>query len=161
MQLPIQFLYGRELHPLHQMKHITLTNDTDADGDALTAALATNPQYGTNNKPNGTFNYVHDRASISSDNFTYTANDGKVTGAPVTVSIVVTGTNDPPIAANDVIIVPLNGTNTPDNGNNSLLANDSDPDGDALTATLVSSPSFGTLTLNPRYIYLRAKWHTK
>ena len=128
-----------------------LANDTDADGDALTAALATNPQYGTITiNPNGTFNYVHNGASISSDNFTYTANDGKVTGAPVTVSIVVTGTNDPPIAANDVIIVPLNGTATTlDNGNTSLLANDSDPDGDALTATLVSSPSFGTLTLNP------------
>ena len=73
-----------------------------------------------------------------------------MTGAPVTVSIVVTGTNDPPTASNDNIIVPLNGTATTlDNGATSLLVNDSDPDGDALTVTLVSSPSFGTLTLNP------------
>ena len=99
---------------------------------------------------NGSFTYVHNGASFSTDSFTYTANDGKVTGAPVTVSIVVTGTNDPPTASNDNIIVPLNGTATTlDNGNTSLIANDSDPDGDALTATLVSSPTYGTLTLNP------------
>ena len=128
-----------------------LTNDTDADGDPLTAALGTAPQYGTITiNSNGSFTYVHNGASFSSDSFTYTANDGKVTGAPVTVSIVVTGTNDPPTASNDNIIVPLNGTATTlDNGNTSLIANDSDPDGDALTATLVSSPTYGTLTLNP------------
>ena len=131
-----------------------LANDTDADpGDAaiLTAALSTAPQYGTITiNTNGSFTYVHNGASFSTDSFTYTANDGKVTGAPVTVSIVVTGTNDPPTASNDNIIVPLNGTATTlDNGNTSLIANDSDPDGDALTATLVSSPTYGTLTLNP------------
>ena len=131
-----------------------LANDTDADpGDAasLTATLTTSPQYGSMTlNANGTFTYVHNGASFSSDSFAYAANDGKVTGAPVTVSIVVTGTNDPPTASNDNIIVPLNGTATTlDNGATSLLANDSDPDGDALTATLVSSPSFGTLTLNP------------
>ena len=128
-----------------------LTNDTDADGDALTASLGTAPQYGTITiNSNGSFTYVHNGANFSSDSFTYTANDGKVTGAPVTASIVVTGTNDPPIASNDNIIVPLNGTaNTLDNGNTSLINNDIDPDGDALTVTLVSSPTYGTLTLNP------------
>ena len=96
-----------------------LTNDTDADGDPLTAALGTAPQYGTITiNTNGSFTYVHNGASFSTDSFTYTANDGKVTGAPVTVSIVVTGTNDPPTASNDNIIVPLNGTATTlDNGN--------------------------------------------
>ena len=131
-----------------------LANDTDADpGDValLTATLTTNPQYGNITlNSNGTFTYVHNGASFSSDSFAYAANDGKVTGAPVTVSIVVTGTNDPPTASNDNIIVPLNGTATTlDNGATSLLANDSDPDGDVLTVSLVSSPSFGTLTLNP------------
>ena len=129
-----------------------LDNDTDADpGDTLTAALASNPQYGTITiNANGTFNYVHNGASFSSDSFMYTASDGKITGAAVSVSIVVTGTNDPPIANNDVIIVPLNSTvTTLDNGNTSIIANDSDPDGDILTATLVSSPTYGTLTLNP------------
>ena len=38
---------------------------------------------------------------------------------------------------------------TLDNGSTSLTNNDTDPDGDVLTVSLVSSPSFGTLTLNP------------
>lgn len=128
-----------------------LANDTDADGDALTAVLVTNPTEGTLTlNSNGTFSYAHGGGNLSSDSFTYSANDGKINGAPVTVSITVTGTNDPPVANDDNIIVPLNGTvTTLDNGQNSLLANDSDPDGDALTATLVTSPSFGTITLNP------------
>ena len=128
-----------------------LANDTDADGDALTAVLVTSPTEGTLTlNSNGTFSYVHGGGNLSSDSFTYSANDGKINGAPVTVSITVTGTNDPPVANDDNIIVPLNGTvTTLDNGQNSLLANDSDPDGDALTATLVTSPSFGTITLNP------------
>ena len=128
-----------------------LANDTDADGDPLTAVLVTNPTEGTLTlNPNGTFSYVHGGGNLSSDSFTYSANDGKINSAPVTVSITVTGTNDPPVANNDNIIVPLNGTATTlDNGQTSVIANDSDPDGDVLTATLVSSPSFGTLTLNP------------
>lgn len=128
-----------------------LANDTDGDGDPLTAILVSNPTEGTLTlNPNGTFSYVHAGGNLSSDSFTYSANDGKINSAPVTVSITVTGTNDPPVANNDNIIVPLNGTATTlDNGQTSLLANDSDPDGDVLTATLVSSPSFGTLTLNP------------
>ena len=128
-----------------------LANDTDADGDPLTAVLVTNPTEGTLTlNTNGTFSYVHGGGNLSTDSFTYSANDGIINSAPVTVSITVTGTNDPPVANNDNIIVPLNGTATTlDNGQTSIIANDSDPDGDLLTATLVSSPSFGTLTLNP------------
>ena len=128
-----------------------LANDTDTDGDPLTAVRVTNPTEGTLTlNPDGTFSYVHGGGNLSSDSFTYSANDGKINSAPVTVSITVTGTNDPPVANNDNIIVPLNGTATTlDNGQTSVIGNDSDPDGDALTATLVSSPSFGTLTLNP------------
>ena len=129
-----------------------LSNDTDADaGDPLTAVLVTNPTEGTLTlNPNGTFSYVHGGGNLASDSFTYSVNDGKITGAPVTVSITVTGTNDPPIANDDNIIVPLNGTiTTLDNGQTSLTANDIDPDGDVLTASLVSTPTFGTITLNP------------
>ncbi|MEL0274952.1 MAG: Ig-like domain-containing protein, partial [Flavobacteriaceae bacterium] len=128
-----------------------LANDTDGDGDPLTAVLVTNPTEGTLTlNPNGTFSYVHGGGNLSSDSFTYSANDGKINSAPVAVNITVTGTNDPPVANNDNIIVPLNGTATTlDNGQTSVIANDSDPDGDVLTATLVSSPSFGTITLNP------------
>ena len=36
-----------------------------------------------------------------------------------------------------------------DSASRGVLANDSDPDGDSLTAILVTGPSHGTLTLNP------------
>ncbi|MEN8852622.1 MAG: Ig-like domain-containing protein, partial [Candidatus Arcticimaribacter sp.] len=122
-----------------------------ADGDPLTAVLVTNPTEGALTlNSNGTFSYVHGGGNLASDSFTYSANDGKINGAPVTVSITVTGTNDPPIANDDNIIVPLNETiTTLDNGQTSLTANDIDPDGDVLTASLVSTPTFGTITLNP------------
>ena len=103
-----------------------LDNDTDADGDALTAQLVTNPTYGTITlNPNGTFTYVHNGANQTTDSFTYRANDGKISGAPVTVSINVSNTNDPPVANDDTIVVALNGTATTlDNGTTSLTNND-------------------------------------
>ncbi len=128
-----------------------LANDTDPDGDPLTAVLVTNPTEGALTlNSNGTFSYVHGGGNLSSDSFTYSANDGEINGAPVTVSINITEANDPPVANDDNIIVLLNGTvTTLDNGQNSLLANDSDPDGDVLNASLVSTTTFGTITLNP------------
>ena len=131
-----------------------LDNDTDLDpGDnaLLTAVLVTPPTHGTITlNPDGTFVYNHNGSDQPTDSFTYSADDTKVTGAPVTVSITVSNTNDPPVANDDTIVVALNGTATTlDNGSTSIMANDIDPDGDPLTLTLLSSPTFGTLTLNP------------
>lgn len=131
-----------------------LWNDTDADaGDAatLTAIKVTDPSHGSLTLDlDGTFVYVHNGDDQSSDSFTYSASDGKIIGTPITVSIAVTGTNDPPVAYDDTMIVALGGTATTlDNGYTSFATNDIDPDGDVLTVSIVSSPSFGTLTLNP------------
>ena len=55
-----------------------LDNDTDPDGDALTAIKLTNPSRGTVTlNANGTFLYTHDGSNESTD-FTYSANDGKL-----------------------------------------------------------------------------------
>jgi len=61
-----------------------------------------------------------------------------------------TGGNSAPAASPDSLTVALSGTQTVlDSGQTSVLANDSDPDGPlALTATLVSGPSRGTLAPN-------------
>jgi len=130
-----------------------LWNDTDADaGDAatLTTIKVTDPSHGSLTlDSDGTFVYVHNGDDQSSDSFTYSASDGKIIGAPITVSIAVTGTNDPPVAYDDTLIVALGGTATTlDNGYTSFSTNDIDPDGDVLTVSIVSSPSFGTVTLN-------------
>ncbi|MCW3785920.1 Ig-like domain-containing protein [Plebeiibacterium sediminum] len=75
-----------------------LDNDSDADGDALTAVLMSNVSYGTLTlHPNGTFNYTHDGSENHSDSFTYAANDGSSNGNTVSVSISVTPVNDDPV----------------------------------------------------------------
>ena len=127
-----------------------LANDTDPDGDALTAVKVTNPSKGTVTlNANGTFLYTHGGSNESTDSFTYSANDGKIDSAPITVSINVTGTNDAPVANNDTIIVDIGATATSlDNGQTKVTYNDIDPDADSLTVTLVSSPTYGNLTLN-------------
>ncbi len=128
-----------------------LDNDTDAEGDPLTAELVTQPSDGALTlNSDGSFTYIHNGNSNANDSFTYRANDGKISGSPISVTITVTNTNDAPVANNDTIVVAINGTATTlDNGNTSVTDNDTDPEGDSLTVTLVSSPTNGTLTLNP------------
>ena len=55
--------------------------------------------------------------------------------------------NNAPVASNDTYFVAKNGTLTV-NASNGILANDSDADGQSLTAALLSSPAKGSLSLN-------------
>ena len=72
-----------------------LTNDTDAEGNALTAILVSAPANGTLTlNANGTFSYTHNGGETTTDSFTYKVNDGTVDGNTVTVSINVTPVND-------------------------------------------------------------------
>lgn len=80
-----------------------LFNDSDPDGDSITAVLVTPPsQHDTMTagaftlNPDGTFLYVHDGSSGVSDQFTYLTRDaGGLESAPVTVMITI---NSPPTA---------------------------------------------------------------
>ena len=71
-------------------------------------------------------------------------NGGKDTA---TATINVTGTNDTPIGKADSYTVNEDNTLTVQ-ANAGVLANDKDPDHDALTAVLVTGPAHGTVTLN-------------
>ena len=67
-----------------------LANDTDADGDALTAALEAGPANGTLTlNGNGTFTYTPNLNFVGTDSFTYTANDGSAASNIATVTITV------------------------------------------------------------------------
>src|SRR5438093_1321541 len=81
------------------------------------------------------------------DSFTYKASDGQAQSGVATVTITVTPVNDAPVAVND------DSYTTPEDTQLTViapgvLANDTDVDGDALSAVLVSNPTHGTLTLN-------------
>ena len=65
-----------------------LENDSDVDGDSLSAALATGPSHGTVTlNPDGSFTYTPDSTFSGTDTFTYTVNDGNGGTDTATVSI--------------------------------------------------------------------------
>jgi len=68
-----------------------LGNDTDLDGDVLTAAVITEPAHGSlTPNASGTFSYTPAANYSGSDSFTFKANDGLIDSAPATVTITVT-----------------------------------------------------------------------
>ncbi|MBU0742032.1 cadherin-like domain-containing protein [bacterium] len=68
-----------------------LQNDTDADGDPLTASSNTPPANGTLNfGSNGAFTYDHDGANWNNDSFTYHCNDGFNNSNIATVNLSIT-----------------------------------------------------------------------
>lgn len=125
-----------------------LGNDTDADGNAITAIKVSGPLHGTLTlNADGSFIYVHDGSESLSDSFTYKANDGLFDGNTVTVSISVNPINDAPIALPDSYSVNEGGTLTV-NAASGVLANDTDAEGNGLNAVEITSVTHGTLTLN-------------
>ncbi len=123
-----------------------LANDTDADGDSLTATLVSGPANGTLTlNPDGSFSYTPNADFNGSDTFTYSVSDGALTSEG-TVTINVAAANDTPIAAADEYGTDENTVLTVDAPG--VLGNDVDPDGDALSAILVTGPTNGTLALN-------------
>ena len=71
------------------VKGNVLTNDKDADGDALSALLESGPAHGTISfSADGGFVYTPAKGFSGTDSFTYTASDGKATdSATVTLSV--------------------------------------------------------------------------
>src|SRR5207248_10096770 len=78
------------------------------------------------------------------DSFTYKASDGQLDSNVATVSLTVS--DDAPVAANDSYAVSKNNALTV--AAPGVLANDTDANGDALTAVLVSGPAHGSVALN-------------
>ncbi|MDB5340043.1 MAG: repeat-containing protein [Planctomycetaceae bacterium] len=63
---------------------------TDAEGDTLTFAAASQPANGTVNvNSNGTFTFTPDSGFVGTTSFTFTASDGSLTSTPATFTIVV------------------------------------------------------------------------
>jgi hypothetical protein len=125
-----------------------LGNDVDAKGRALTAVQVDGPKHGMLAlRADGSFSYAPDSGFDGSDRFTYKANNGILDSGPATVTIVVNAVKKPPVAVDDEYVtdsgIPVT-VSAP-----GVLGNDSDADGQPLEAIAVSSPTNGTVVLDP------------
>ena len=123
-----------------------LTNDSDLNGDSLTAVKVSGPAHGTLTlNSNGSFTYTPDANWNGSDGFTYQAYDGELYSNTATVTLNVSAVNDAPVAADDAFSGNEDSAIT---GN--VLTNDSDVEGDTLTVMLLDSGmAHGSVAMNP------------
>ncbi|EED34092.1 VCBS protein [Luminiphilus syltensis NOR5-1B] len=128
-----------------------LANDADPEGHALTVTVTSQPTNGTLAKnPNGGFSYTPTLLGFSgTDSYTYTASDGALDSNVATVQLTVTAaaSNLPPVANGDIYTTLQDTVLTV--AAPGVLSNDSDPEGHALTVTVTSQPTNGTLAKNP------------
>ncbi len=129
-----------------------LGNDTDAEGNSLTAGGTTQPAGGSVTlAADGSFAYTPNANACTPvgglpDTFTYRANDGNSDSAPGTVSVTVTCINDAPIGVADAysatedtpLVIAASG----------VLGNDTDVDaGDTLSTVFGTAATNGTVAL--------------
>ena len=75
-----------------------MANDSDVDGDPLTAAVLAGPSNGTLGlNADGSFTYTPEGDYHGADSFTYGASDGTANSNTTTVSITVIAVNDAPV----------------------------------------------------------------
>ena len=121
-----------------------LGNDSDIDGDALSASVVSNPGNGTLTlNSNGGFSYTPSAAFTGTVSFSYRAYDGALYSGAVTVQVTV-NPNQAPVAVNDAATTRKNvGTTI------TVLANDYDPDGSVnpATVTITTAPTKGGTVL--------------
>jgi hypothetical protein len=125
-----------------------LTNDTDPEGDPLTAIVASGVANGTLTlNSNGGFTYTPNPNFNGSDSFTYKANDGALDSNAVTVTITVTAVNDRPLnAVPGGQQTPKNTSRVFSNANNNLISI-SDLDAGGATVQVQLTATNGTVTL--------------
>jgi VCBS repeat-containing protein len=86
--------------PLNVVAPGVLGNDSDPDGDDLTAVLVSRPEHGTLTlTADGSFAYTPDANYNGRDSFAYTATDGSLDSNTATVSLTVGALNDAPTVA--------------------------------------------------------------
>ena len=125
-----------------------LANDSDVDGDAMTAVMVSTTSNGTLTlNGDGSFTYLPDPDYNGSDSFSYKASDGTLSSSTAQrVSITVLAVNDAPVARADSFTLDEDTTlaiTAP-----GVLSNDTDAEGDALSAIVMTGAGHGSVTLN-------------
>jgi YVTN family beta-propeller protein/VCBS repeat-containing protein len=125
-----------------------LGNDSDPEGQALSAMLVSGPTHGTLVlKADGSFTYTPAANYFGPDSFVYRASDGELESSDTVVEITVNSVNDAPVAADDSYTVAEDNALNVSSGSG-VLANDKDVERNVLTAMLVDGPVHGILDLN-------------
>lgn len=137
--------------PVANSKAVTTTEDTplaitlsgsDKDLNSLTFSVVTSPTNGTLTGTPPNLTYSPGKNFTGTDQFTFSVNDGVVNSQPATVSIVVSASNDAPVALAGSLATAED-TPLP------IVLSGSDPEGSALTFTIMTPPTKGTLTGTP------------
>jgi Ca2+-binding RTX toxin-like protein len=125
-----------------------LRNDSDPDGEPLTAEIVQQPRHGTIAfAADGSFVYTPAAGYSGTDVFTYRAKDGR-DSAVATVTLVVNAVNEAPVGQADSYVMEAGAPPMTVDASRGVLANDSDPDGDTLTAILTQGPQNGAFQFN-------------
>src|SRR5262249_20654228 len=109
---------------------------SDSDGNPLTYSLVSNGSKGTvalSNPTTGAYTYTPNANTTGTDSFTFRVTDGQVNSNVATVTVTITPVNDAPVAAADTAA-----TNEDTPVTITVLANDSEVDGDSLSITSVT-----------------------
>ncbi len=133
--------------------HGVRANDIDTDHtpyfNPLTIQVVQGPAHGQLNvRPTGAFTYTPDADFNGTETFTYRAYDGKFASNVATATINVAPVNDAPVALDDYFDAVQDQPLVVDAASG-VLANDSDVDGDPLSAALVTRPANGTIAFLP------------
>lgn len=120
-----------------------LANDSDPDGDTLSAQLLSGPAHATafNLNSDGSFSYQHDGSEGGSDSFSYQVSDGEGSVASASVSLTINPVNDAPRFTSIAPTSAIAGATF------SYRVVVEDPDS-AVTLTLVTAPAWLTLEDN-------------
>jgi VCBS repeat-containing protein len=126
-----------------------MANDSDVDSalDPSSVSVTGGPSNGTASvNPDGTIDYTPDPDFSGTDTFTYQVCDVDGDCASATVTVTVSGVNDPPVAHDDSDSVDEDTSVTID-----VLANDDDVDDgvDPASVSVTGGPSHGSTSVNP------------
>jgi len=120
-----------------------LGNDTDGNGDALTAILVSPPANGfVDLRDDGSFRYLPKPDFFGTDSFTYKANDGEADSNVATVTITVNPVNDAPFVDSPTVTTD---EDTPISGRIAAF----DVEGDSFSFALETGAANGTAVVNP------------
>lgn len=122
---------------------ITLQGN-DPDGDLLSFTIVTQPSHGKLSGTGPNLIYTPEKDFNGADSFTFSINDGKSDSDSATFSIMVTGVNDSPIAADDSVEIQ---EDTPF-VTIPVLENDTDVDKDQLTVLGTTEGGYGSTVIN-------------